>query len=209
MTGRPRPAWLDQQAYPFNDNYFHTPPGEMHYADQGQGDPIVMMHGNPGWSFEYREIIKTMSATNRCLVPDYIGFGLSDKPADWDYLPIHHAEIIESWLDSLHLNNITFVMNDWGGPLAMSYALKHPEKIKRLVVCNTWFWSVKGIPNFENFSGMAGGPIGKFLTLNFNIIGNFCSLVDNSSRMNKSLEFLCRKEQMHRTGVRQIRVLCP
>lgn len=175
MTDKSRPAWLDEKEYPFQDHYFKTPVGDMHYVDQGQGEPIVLMHGNPGWSFEYREIIKEMSKTKRCIAPDYIGFGLSDKPAAWDYLPIHHAELVESFLDSLDLNNITFVMNDWGGPLAMSYALKHPDKVKKLVVCNTWFWPVKGNANFENFSGLAGGPIGKFLTLNFNIIGKVLS----------------------------------
>ena len=170
MTTKPRPAWLDQQEYPFKDRYFKTAVGDMHYVDEGAGEPIVLLHGNPGWSFEYRAIIKAMSQTHRCIAPDYIGFGLSDKPAAWDYLPKNHARHIEDWLDSLDLRNITFVMNDWGGPLAMAYAIKHPDRIKRLVVCNTWFWSVKGIRNFENFSGMVGGPIGKFLTLNFNFI---------------------------------------
>jgi haloalkane dehalogenase len=175
MADKPRPHWLNEKEYPFKDHYFKTSLGDMHYVDEGQGEPIVLLHGNPGWSFEYREIIKEMSKTKRCIAPDYIGFGLSDKPADWDYLPIHQAELVEQFLDSLHLDNITFVMNDWGGPPAMSYAIKHPERVRKLVVCNTWFWSVKGNSNFENFSGMAGGPIGKFFTLNFNVIGKILS----------------------------------
>lgn len=175
MKNHLAPSWLDQRAYPFKPHYFSTPQGEMHYVDEGAGKPIVLLHGNPGWSFEYREIIKAMSKTHRCIAPDYIGFGLSDKPADWDYLPIHHAEHIEKFLDSLNLTDITFVINDWGGPPAMSYAIKHPERVKKLVVCNTWFWPVKGIANFENFSGMAGGPIGKFFTLKFNMIGKMLS----------------------------------
>jgi len=112
MTNKPRPAWLDEKEYPFKDHYFPTPQGSMHYVDEGTGDPIVFLHGNPGWSFEYRESIKAMSATNRSIAPDYIGFGLSDKPADWDYLPINHAKHIEDFLDSLNLNNITFIFND-------------------------------------------------------------------------------------------------
>ena len=175
MSSKTRPGWLDEQEYPFKDHYFKTSQGDMHYVDEGAGEPIVLLHGNPGWSFEYRAIIKEMSKTHRCIAPDYIGFGLSDKPADWDYLPVHHAEMIVNFLDSLNLENITFVMNDWGGPPAMSYAIKHPEKIRKLVVCNTWFWPVKGIANFENFSGMTGGALGKFLTMNFNIIGKMLS----------------------------------
>ena len=175
MANKKRPSWLNQKEYPFKDHYFSTPQGDMHYVDEGTGDPIVFLHGNPGWSFEYRKSIKAMSATNRCIAPDYIGFGLSDKPADWDYLPIHHSELIEQFLDSLNLNNITFVMNDYGGPPAISYAIKHPEKIKKLIVCNTWFWPVNDIPNFKNFSGMAGGPIGKFFAMNFNMIGKVLS----------------------------------
>ncbi len=171
MTTKPRPTWLDEHEYPFKDHYFKTAVGDMHYVDEGTGEPIVLLHGNPGWSFEFRVIIKELSKTHRCIAPDYIGFGLSDKPADWDYLPVHQAEFVEQLLDSLNLTDITCVMTDWGGPIGMAYAIRHPEKIKRLVVCNTWFWSVKHIPNFTNFSGMAGGPIGKFLTMNFNFIG--------------------------------------
>lgn len=170
-----RPAWLDLTEYPFADHYFRTAQGNMHYVDEGAGDPIVMLHGNPGWSFEYREIIKAMSRTHRCIAPDYIGFGLSDKPANWDYLPVHHAEMIEALLDSLDLKNITFVMNDWGGPPAIAYAIRHPEKVRKLVICNTWFWPVRGIRHFDVFSGLAGGHIGQFLTENFNIIGKMLS----------------------------------
>jgi len=116
-----------------------------------------------------------MSKTHRCIAPDYIGFGLSDKPADWDYLPIHQTKHVSNLLDSLSLNNITLVFNDWGGPFAMAYAIKYPEKIKKIVVTNSWFWPVTHIPNFTRFSGMAGGPIGKFFTLNFNMIGKVLS----------------------------------
>lgn len=119
-TGTARPDWLNQTEYPFAAHYFDTPQGKMHYVDEGDGEPTVLLHGNPGWSFKYREIIKAMSPTHRCIAPDYLGFGLSDKPADWDYLPVNHNQHVEALLDSLNLNDITFVFNDWGGPFAMS-----------------------------------------------------------------------------------------
>jgi haloalkane dehalogenase len=177
MVNKIKPGWIDEHEYPFTNHYYKTNQGDMHYIDEGTGDPIVLLHGNPGWSFEFREIIKEMMNTNRCIAPDFLGFGLSDKPADWDYLPIHHAEMVEKLLDHLNLKDITFVITDWGGPVAISYATKHPEKVKKLLVCNTWFWPVKGNKNFEIFSGLIGGSFGKFLVFNFNIIGRMLSKV--------------------------------
>ena len=165
------PNWLDQEEYPFERNSFQSSAGTLNYVDTGEGDPIVMVHGNPGWSFEYRNVIKGTMVTNRCIAPDLIGFGFSDKPYEWDYLPKSHAAIFEEFMDSLNLDNITLVVNDWGGPIGLSYAIKHPEKIKKLVILNTFLWSVKDDPYYQKFSKRAGGGIGVFLTKNFNFFG--------------------------------------
>jgi haloalkane dehalogenase len=170
-TSPSSPDWLDRAEFPFANHYYQVPIGRMHYVDEGQGEPIVMVHGNPGWSFEYRNVIKAMSDTHRCLAPDLIGFGLSDKPADWDYRPESHARNFSHWMDHLDLQKITLVVNDWGGPVGLSYALAHPERIKRLVILNTWLWSVENDPHFKRFSGFMGGPVGIFLTKNFNFFG--------------------------------------
>lgn len=165
------PNWLNQQEYPFKGNYFPLSMGKLHYVDEGKGDPIVFVHGNPGWSFEFRNVIKALSKTNRCIALDHIGFGLSDKPTEWTYLPNQQAENFEKLLESLQLENITLVVNDWGGPIGLSYAIKHPEKIKKLVILNTWLWSVENDPYYKKFSGFMGGVIGRFLIKNFNIFG--------------------------------------
>jgi haloalkane dehalogenase len=165
------PEWLDRNEYPFDSHYFQLPVGKMHYLDKGKGDPIVMVHGNPGWSFEFRKIIKELSKTNRCIAPDHIGFGLSDKPLGWDYLPRSQAENFERLMDSLNLTNISLVVNDWGGPIGLSYAIKHPERIKKLVILNTWLWSVKSDLYYQAFSGMMGGLLGRFLIRHFNFFG--------------------------------------
>lgn len=165
------PAWLNREQYPFNSHYFQTPAGSMHYVDEGSGDPVVMVHGNPAWSYSYRHLINGLKDKCRCIAPDHIGFGLSDKPADWDYLPIHHAENLEALLDSLQLQKITMVVNDWGGPIGLSFALNHPEKIKKLIILNTWLWSVENDQHFRTFSGIMGGPVGKFMIRNFNFFG--------------------------------------
>jgi len=124
--------WLDRAEYPFENNYFELSIGKIHYIDEGKGEPIVMVHGNPGWSFEFRNIVKELSKTHRCIAPDHIGFGLSNKPYDWDFLPKSHAQNFELFMDSLNLDKITLVVIDWGGPIGLSYALKHPEKIKKI-----------------------------------------------------------------------------
>jgi len=90
-----KPTWMDTGVYPFEPRAFSLPMGRMSYVDEGEGDPLVMVHGNPSWSFEFRDLIKHFSATHRCIAPDHIGFGLSDKPPAWDYLPQHHAENLE------------------------------------------------------------------------------------------------------------------
>jgi haloalkane dehalogenase len=165
------PGWLDTTEYPFNPNYLSLPMGQMHYVDEGQGRPIVFLHGNPGWSFEYRAAIKEMSKTNRCIAPDHIGFGLSDKPYEWSYFPQHHAENFAALMAALDLDDITLVVNDWGGPIGMAYAIAHPQKIRRLVILNTWMWSVEDDPYYQKFSGFMGGLVGRFLIRYFNFFG--------------------------------------
>jgi haloalkane dehalogenase len=162
------PDWLDKEMYPFKSNYFDLDGVKMHYVDEGSGDPIIFLHGNPGWSFEYREIIKSLSSTNRCIAPDYIGFGLSDKPEYFSYLPEDHAKNLNRLLESLDLQNVTLVVNDWGGPIGLSYALANPERIKKLVILNTWLWPVENEKHYQKFSSFMGGFLGRFLVKNFN-----------------------------------------
>jgi len=163
--------WLDTTDYPFKPNHFDLPMGKMHFIDEGNGTPIVFVHGNPGWSFEYRNSIKELSKTNRCIANDHIGFGLSDKPFEWNYLPENHADNFEKFINHLNLDKFILVVNDWGGPIGLSYALKNPDKIKHLVITNTWMWSAKDDPYYRKFSGFVGGPIGRFLIKNFNFFG--------------------------------------
>ncbi len=164
-------SWLDRKEYPFISNYFDLPIGKMHYVDEGKGEPIVFVHGNPGWSYEYRKSIKELSKTNRCISADHIGFGLSDKPFDWNYLPKNHADNFEKFINHLNLDKFVLVVNDWGGPIGLSYAVNNPDKIKHLIITNTWMWSAKNDTYYRMFSGFVGGIIGRFLIKNFNFFG--------------------------------------
>ena len=166
------PAWIDRQEYPFSPRKFTLPVGEMSYLDEGQGEPLLMIHGNPSWSFEFRHLIKSLSAHCRCLAPDHIGFGLSDKPQHWGYLPQQHADNLEVWLEALDLEEITMVVGDWGGPLGLSYAICHPDRVKQIVITNTWMWSVRDDWYYQFFSRFVGGAVGRWLIRRYNFFAS-------------------------------------
>jgi len=123
---------------------------KYHFLDEGTGDPVVMIHGNPTWSFYFRELVKGLSPKFRTIVPDHIGCGLSDKPGidRYDYRLNSRVNDLEALLDDLEIKEkITLIVHDWGGMIGMAYAVKHPERIERIVVMNTAaFFPPKGKP---------------------------------------------------------------
>ncbi len=111
-----------------------------HYLDEGQGEPVVMLHGNPTWSFYYRRLVEALNGSARTIVPDHIGCGLSDKPDDsrYEYTLDRRARDLEVLLDHLGVDRgITLVLHDWGGMIGMAYAARHPKRIARLIILNT------------------------------------------------------------------------
>ena len=135
----------------------------MHVVDEGEGPPVVMVHGNPAWSFLYRHLVQRLRPSHRCVAMDHLGFGLSDKPRGWSYLPEAHAENLEALIDGLGLRDVTLVVQDSGGPIGLAYAVAHPENVARLVIMNSWAWPVDRDPYYLAFSGFMGGPIGRRL----------------------------------------------
>jgi pimeloyl-ACP methyl ester carboxylesterase len=112
----------------------------LHYLEEGDGEPVVMVHGNPTWSFYYRNLVEALSGTYRTIALDQIGCGLSDKPDDsrYDYTLRNRVDDLEALLDHLQVDRgITLVLHDWGGMIGMTYAARHPERIARLVILNT------------------------------------------------------------------------
>jgi haloalkane dehalogenase len=112
----------------------------LHYLDEGRGDPVVMVHGNPTWSFYFRRLVDALAPTHRVIVPDQIGCGLSDKPEDsgYAYTLASRIEDLEALLDHLGVRrDVTLVVHDWGGMIGLAYAVRHPERIANLVVMNT------------------------------------------------------------------------
>lgn len=150
------------------DHHLDLPAGRMRYVDVGEGPPVVFVHGNPASSAEFGPAIAELSARHRCIAVDHIGFGASDKPASWDYLPSSHATNLATLLDSLDLHDVTMVVGDWGGPIGLSWVLANPERVRRVVITNTWLWPVNRSLYYQGFSRFMGGPIGRFLTSRFN-----------------------------------------
>jgi haloalkane dehalogenase len=181
--------WINSEDYPFKSNFLQLEMGKMHYIDEGRGSPIVMVHGNPTWSFLYRHLVKGLSQKYRCIAMDHIGFGLSDKPSEWSYLPEEHAKNLNVLIEKLDLKDITLIVQDWGGPIGLSYAISKPGNVKRIIIMNTWMWSVKGDPHYERFSGFMGGAIGRFLIKRFNFFvrGVMKKAMGDKSKLPKSV----------------------
>jgi len=127
-----------------------------------------LMHGTPTWSFLYRHVIPGLSENHRVIVPDHLGFGLSDTPENYSYRPQDQARNIAALIDQLDLQDITLVVHDFGGPLGLSYALDHPEKIRRLVIFNTWMWPLQDDFSKVAAGGLLGSPLGRWLFMRFN-----------------------------------------
>lgn len=153
MTHRPT-ANISKELYPFQSHYLSIAGHQYHYVEEGEGDPVVMLHGNPTWSFYYRELIQKLSPHYHCLAPDHIGMGLSDKPgdADYEYTFPQRVQDLEDFLAAKGITeNITLIMHDWGGPIGMSFARNHPEAIKKIVLLNT---AAFHLPESKPFPGL-------------------------------------------------------
>jgi haloalkane dehalogenase len=124
--------------FPFAPRYVQQDGLRMHYVDEGRGDPVLLLHGEPTWSFLYRKLIPPLARVARVVAPDYFGFGRSDKPVsrEWYSYDAHTASMARL-AEELDLREITLVVQDWGGPIGMRFALEHPDRVARLVVLNT------------------------------------------------------------------------
>lgn len=130
----------DPTLYPFESRWFHSKVGPVHYVDEGDGPTVLLLHGNPDWSFLYRKIIGLLLPDVRCVAPDYPGFGLSVHPDDYGYTPAEHADVVGELVDHLDLTHMVVMGQDWGGPIGMDVASRSPERVVGLVMGNTWFW---------------------------------------------------------------------
>jgi haloalkane dehalogenase len=134
IPGPVRPRLAD---FPYAPRTVSVCGHDLHYVDEGRGETLLMLHGNPTWSYLWRHLIAGLRDRARCVAPDHLGFGFSDKPRDADYSMRAHAMRLEAFVQALDLRDVTLVVQDWGGIIGLSWAVRHKERVKRLVVMNT------------------------------------------------------------------------
>lgn len=153
-------AWLDRLAYPFKSHEIAVDGGKMHYLDEGEGAPILFLHDQPSWSFEFRHLIRELrNAGRRCLAPDLIGFGLSDKPCGFSHSPAAHTRNVQRLMDALDLREATVVGFGFGGAIAMSLAVEAGERVGRLVLGNTWSGDPSRDPAVQRAASYVSSPL--------------------------------------------------
>jgi len=168
----PDERFANLPGYPFAPHYTEHDGMRMHYLDEGEGEPILLLHGEPTWSYLYRKMIPLLKSRFRCIAPDYLGFGRSDKPLRIeDYTYDLHAASIGALVNALDLRDITVVVQDWGGPIGLRVATEMRERFKRLVVLNTGLfassrsWPTPGFMEWRNFAERVGLdlPVGRIM----------------------------------------------
>ena len=164
MTAPERPAWVPERLYPFRDHWLPIDGHQVHYIDEGSGPTLLMLHGQPTWSFLYRDIVKELRDSFRCVAVDYPGFGLSTAAAGYGFTPAEHAHVVERLVLELDLRGAAPIVQDWGGPIGLWVAGRHPDRFAGLVIGNTWAWPVDDDKAKRRFSKVFGGPVGSFLT---------------------------------------------
>jgi haloalkane dehalogenase len=132
--------------YPFASRYLDHGGVRQHYLDEGAGQPLLFVHGNPTWSFHWRTLIRALAPRFRLIAPDHVGCGLSDKPQDYPYRLARHIENLKSLIERLDLRDITLVAHDWGGAIGLGAALRCRERFARLILLNTAAFRSKRIP---------------------------------------------------------------
>ncbi len=141
--------------YPFAPRYYTFHGIDIHYVDEGRGETVVLLHGDPTWGFLYRHFIPPLSQHYRCIVPDHMGMGKSSAPEDRSlYRLAQHIANLEALLIHLNLFDITLILHDWGGPVGLGFATRYPVRIKRLILMNTWA-----------FAPWPGGPFPRLLEI--------------------------------------------
>jgi len=170
-TGR-RPAWVDDELFPFESHFIAIDGHTVHYVDEGTGPTLLLLHGNPTWSFVYRDAIRALRREFRCIALDLPGFGLSSPRPGHRHLPEEQAELVTAFIDAMALSGITLVAQDWGGPIGLAAAEQRPAAFDGLVLANTWGWPITGDPHLKAASRLLGGPLGRVLIRRFNVFVN-------------------------------------
>jgi pimeloyl-ACP methyl ester carboxylesterase len=175
-----------EKAYPFRSNFLHLGEHNLHYVDEGQGRPILMLHGNPTWSFYYRNLIQTFSPKFRTIVPDHMGCGMSDKPQDYDYSLETHIQNAYQLIKFLDLKKIILIVHDWGGAIGFGLVTRYPELFDRIVILNTAAYPSEHIPQRINL--LRQGKLGEWLTRKLNLFAWPATFMTTEKKLTKEVK---------------------
>ena len=152
---------VDRALFPWQPHYQRLSNGaHIHYVDEGEGPVLLLLHGNPTWSFLYRHIIAGLRGQFRVIAPDYPGFGLSTAPAGYAFTPEEHAACMVELVQRLALQDVTIMVQDWGGPIGFALAAEQPQRVSGFIIGNTWAWPLER-PGQKLFSLLMGGWPGR------------------------------------------------
>ncbi len=171
MTALPFP--VPRELFPVEHRFLDLDGARIHYVDEGSGGTLLLLHGNPAWSFLYRKIVAALKDEYRCVAPDFPGYGMSTAAPGYGFTPREHSQMLERFAERLGLTDLTIMVQDWGGPIGLGFAGRHPELVRGFIIGNTWAWPHDHDPRIRAFSWIMGGPIGKALTYGFNFVPRF------------------------------------
>lgn len=164
----PNPVWLDRTLFPFESRFVDIEGNLVHYVDQGSGPTLLLLHGNPTWSFLYRHMILRLAPHFRCIALDYPGFGLSKAKPGYQFTPLEHSRIVEKMVAHLQLTELRVMVQDWGGPIGLGFAGRRPELIHSLIIGNTWAWPASGAMALS--SNLLGSSLARYLATRYNLL---------------------------------------
>lgn len=182
--------WLNRVEYPFALREFDSGEGWMNYIDEGQGRPVLFVHGNMTWSFLFRRTIEALSEGHRCIAVDHLGYGLSDKPQDANYWPEAHAARFAAFVDQLGLRDLTLVVHDAGVPIALDWAADNPDRVRDIVIFNGHLWNLRKNEYAMKLSAMMMNPINRLYYRMIQSAPGFVlpAAFADRHRMNRSIE---------------------
>lgn len=175
-----------ESLYPFRPQFLQLGQYNLNYIDQGEGQPMLMLHGNPTWSFYYRNLIQTFSPQFRTVVPDHMGCGLSDKPQDYPYSLETHIQNTYKLIKFLDLKKIILVVHDWGGAIGFGLATRYPELFSKIIILNTSAFPSEHIPKRIDF--LRATPFGEYLTRKFNLFAWPATFMTTTKKLPKKVK---------------------
>ncbi len=179
--------------YPYTGQYHEQAGGHrMHYLDEGPRDaqPVVMVHGNPTWSFYYRRLVEALKPDFRCLVPDHVGMGLSDRPDDehYAYTLGQRVDDLGHWLDAVEPERpVDLIVHDWGGAIGVSWAVRNIERVRRVVLLNTWAFNIPPDENLPRSLRFARTGLGSFLIQRFNAFSGLATRMATAGKLDRDV----------------------